>query len=54
MGGYATGPRASVLLADGKGYALGATGVVCCMELSSGKVLWQRDLVTEEKAVIPL
>lgn len=53
MGGYATGPRASVTLAEDKAYSLGATGIACCLEASSGKVLWQVDTVTTLGARIP-
>jgi outer membrane protein assembly factor BamB len=53
MGGYATGPRASVCVHDGKAYALGATGLAVCLEAKTGQVLWQRDLVKEESAEVP-
>lgn len=53
MGGYATGPRASVTLADGKAYTLGATGVACCLDAATGKVVWQQDTVAKLGARIP-
>ena len=53
MGGYATGPRASVTIAEGKAYALGATGMAACFEAATGKVVWQRDSVKELRARVP-
>ena len=53
MGGYATGPRASVTIAEGKAYALGATGMAACFEAATGKVVWQRDGVKELRARVP-
>jgi outer membrane protein assembly factor BamB len=53
MGGYATGPRASVTLHDGRAYTLGALGKVCCMDASTGAMIWQRDLATEQQAKMP-
>lgn len=53
MGGYATGPRASVTLAEGKAYTLGATGIACCLEATTGKVVWQLDTVAQLGAQVP-
>ena len=38
------GPRATPTIADGRVYTLGATGVVSCLRLDSGALVWQRDL----------
>ena len=53
MGGYATGPRASVTISEGKAWALGATGMAWCFDAATGKVLWQRDTVKELQARVP-
>jgi outer membrane protein assembly factor BamB len=45
MGG--DGPRATPTIADGKVYALGATGVLDCLEASTGELLWTRDTLAE-------
>ncbi len=45
MGG--DGPRATPTIADGKVYALGATGVLDCLEGSTGKLLWSHDTLKE-------
>jgi outer membrane protein assembly factor BamB len=42
------GPRATpTITADGKVYALGATGVLDCLEGSTGKLLWSHDTLKE-------
>ena len=45
MGG--DGPRATPTIADGKVYALGATGVLDCLEGSTGKLLWSHDTLKD-------
>lgn len=42
MGGI--GPRCTPTIHDSKVYALGATGILTCLHLSNGKVVWQDDL----------
>lgn len=44
---YQNGPRASVTVADGRAYALGAMGHLHCLDARSGKLLWGRDLYNE-------
>ena len=41
------GPRATPTIADGRVYTLGATGLLTCLELDSGAVVWQRRLLEE-------
>jgi outer membrane protein assembly factor BamB len=53
MGGYATGPRASVTIEDGKAYTLGATGIAACFDAPTGRVIWERDTVKDLGARIP-
>lgn len=48
------GPRATPTVVDGKVYAMGAKGHVTCLDGATGKPLWQRDVVTENKAVPPI
>lgn len=50
---YGSGPRASVTLAHGKAWTLGATGIACCLDAERGTVLWQRDTVAELGARVP-
>jgi len=41
--GYNNGPRGTPLLTDNCCYTLGAEGKLVCLDLSSGKRIWQRD-----------
>lgn len=50
---YGTGPRASVTIADGKAYALGATGVAVCLDAKSGKVIWELNTAETLGAKMP-
>lgn len=45
-----TGPRATPTLASGNVYALGATGVLSCIDQGRGKVAWRRDVLDEHQA----
>jgi len=44
---YGPGPNASPLIVDDKIISVGIAGQLCCLELSSGKLLWKRDLPAE-------
>ena len=50
---YGNGPRASVTIHQGRAYAFGAMGVLGCLDAKAGRVLWQRNLVKENGAVVP-
>lgn len=52
--GYPAGPRASVVINNGKAYSLGSMGHFYCFDAASGKVLWQKDLNTEYEIVMPI
>jgi outer membrane protein assembly factor BamB len=45
MGG--DGPRSTPALSGGKVYAMGATGIINCLELETGRLLWSRHLLRE-------
>jgi outer membrane protein assembly factor BamB len=47
---FGNGPRATPVVADGKLYALGITGILSCVEADSGKQLWRIDTLKEFKA----
>lgn len=38
------GPRATPTIADGRVYTFGATGVLTCLDLADGEILWQHDV----------
>lgn len=52
--GYPAGPRASVVINEGKAYSLGTMGHFFCFDANSGKVLWKKDLNTEYDIVMPI
>jgi outer membrane protein assembly factor BamB len=41
--GYNNGPRCTPLLTPDRCYTFGAEGVLLCLELATGKVVWRRD-----------
>jgi outer membrane protein assembly factor BamB len=49
---YALGPRASVTIADGRAFALGAMGHLHCLDAATGKLLWGMNLAAETRAII--
>ncbi len=56
--GYATGPRATPTVHQGKIYIVGAAGRFVCLELPAGqgsepKLLWAHDLATEFNTTFP-
>ncbi len=50
---YPAGPRASVIIDEGRAYSLGAAGHLLCLDAKSGKVNWKRDLRTEYEIRMP-
>ena len=50
---YGRGPNSTPLLADGRLYTLGFTGMLHCLKADSGKVVWSHDLRKEFKAEMP-
>jgi len=45
MGG--DGPRGTPTIHEGKVYAMGATGIINCLDLETGRLLWSRNLIGE-------
>jgi len=50
---YGNSPRATPLIVDGFCYCFGATGILLCIEMRTGRVVWERDFrldfpITEE------
>ncbi|MHC4610765.1 MAG: outer membrane protein assembly factor BamB family protein [Planctomycetota bacterium] len=43
------GPRATPTIAGGRVYALGATGILNCLELESGELVWSRNVVDDHQ-----
>ena len=47
--GYNNGPRCTPLLTEDRCFTFGAEGILMCLELKTGKVVWQRDTRTDFK-----
>src|SRR5215471_455564 len=45
--GYNNGPRSTPLLTSNRCYTFGAEGKLACLDLSSGKLVWQRDTAAD-------
>jgi outer membrane protein assembly factor BamB len=48
------GPRATPTFADGRLYAMGATGLLNCLDAATGKCYWSRDVATDAGAKPPM
>lgn len=52
--GYPAGPRASVVVKNGKAFSLGTMGNLFCFDAGNGTVLWQKDLNKEYEIRMPV
>lgn len=48
------GPRATPTVDHGHVFALGATGLLNCLELATGKIIWTRDVVKAVESKLPM
>jgi outer membrane protein assembly factor BamB len=48
------GPRATPTFADGRIYALGATGILNCLDVATGQLKWTHDIAAESGARPPI
>jgi outer membrane protein assembly factor BamB len=51
---YASGPRCTPTVHEGKVYTLGAEGNLFCLDAATGKPLWSKDFQTDYKAPSPI
>lgn len=51
---YASGPRCTPTVHDGKVYTLGAEGNLLCLDAEKGTVLWSKELKKEYKVETPI
>ncbi len=51
---FPAGPRASVLVHDGRAYSLGSMGHLHAFDASDGKLLWKRNLNSEYSIEMPI
>jgi outer membrane protein assembly factor BamB len=47
------GPRATPTFHEGKIYALGARGILNCLDAATGKTIWSADVLADSKAKLP-
>ncbi len=47
------GPRATPTFAEGHLYAQGATGILNCLDASTGELIWQRDITQDAQSKVP-
>lgn len=52
--GYKDGPRASVTVADGLAYSLGAVGHLRCLDAATGEVVWKKDPGVDYEVALPI
>ncbi len=48
------GPRATPTFAEGRIFTMGSKGLLSCLDASSGNPIWQRDLMVEFQAPLPV
>ena len=48
-----SGPRATPTIADGRVYTLGATGILNCLELAGGRLVWSTNVLSDNGAAQP-
>jgi outer membrane protein assembly factor BamB len=51
---YASGPRCTPTVADGRVYAVGAEGNLGCLDAATGKLLWSKDFKRDYSAPTPI
>ena len=51
---YASGPRCTPTVADGRVYAVGAEGNLVCLDAATGKLLWSKDFKRDYSAPTPI
>lgn len=51
---YEAGPRASVIIDQGRAYSLGTMGHFFCFDAATGEVLWQKDLNAKYSIQMPI
>ncbi|MCF8378805.1 MAG: PQQ-like beta-propeller repeat protein [Bacteroidales bacterium] len=52
--GYPAGPRASVIIDEGRAYTLGSMGHLYCFDAATGAMLWKRDMNADYKIEMPI
>ena len=53
MVSYAIGPRATPTVDDDRVYVVGASGMLLCLEVETGEIVWQKDYRAEYDSFVP-
>ena len=53
MGTYAIGPRATPTVDGDRVYVVGATGMLFCLDVETGEVIWHRNFIEEYDTNVP-
>ena len=53
MGSYAIGPRATPTVDDDRLYVVGASGMLLCLDVTTGDVIWQKDYRADYNSYVP-
>ena len=53
QGSYATGPRATPTVDGDRVYVVGATGMLSCLDVETGDVIWRQNYVEEYRTSVP-
>jgi len=53
LASYAGGPMATPTVDEDRVYVLGATGLLWCLDVVTGEVIWHRNFITEYDASLP-
>jgi outer membrane protein assembly factor BamB len=48
------GPRATPTISSNRVYTIGGAGILNCLELATGTVVWTKDTIREHKATLPM
>ena len=51
---YATGPRATPTVDGDRVYVAGGAGMLLCLQVETGEVLWQHDTATDYDTTVPI
>ena len=53
MGSYAIGPRATPTVDDDRLYVVGASGMLLCLDATTGDVVWQKNYRADYNSYVP-
>jgi outer membrane protein assembly factor BamB len=51
---HGKGPKSTPLVADGRVFTLGISGILSCLDAASGRLVWQKEFASQFKTTSPL